>query len=343
MKEIAVIILNWNGEKLLEEFLPSVLANTPSDLADVIVADNGSTDGSVALLRKDFPTVKVLEFNENYGFAGGYNRAIKETGYKYTLLLNSDVEVGKEYLAPLYEFMQDHPEVGGCQPKILSYTNKGQFEYAGAAGGFIDRNGYPYCRGRIFDTVEEDRGQYDTPSEVFWASGAALFVRTEVYTKAGGLDEKFFAHMEEIDLCWRMQLMGYQLWCIPSSVVYHLGGGSLPAENPRKTYLNFRNNLLMLYKNLPESKRTRCSLLSIRTGALLRRRLLDTLAFARYAATFSIANARAILRAHRDFRRMKKGYKSPALSLPNLLCTHPNILTNYYLRGRRTFNSIHNS
>lgn len=350
MKPIAVIILNWNGEKLLREFLPSVVANTPEDIADVIVADNGSTDGSIPLLEKEFPQVKILRFEENLGFAGGYNRAIAETGYRFTLLLNSDVETPVGYLEPLYEFMSNHPEVGAVQPKILSYTEKTKFEYAGASGGFIDRNGYPYCRGRIFDSVEEDHGQYDSPTEVFWATGAALFVRTDIYEKAGGLDERFFAHMEEIDLCWRMKTMGYQLWCIPQSVVYHLGGGSLPAENPKKTYLNFRNNLLLLHKNLPEK---------VKRTALRRRRLLDTLAFCKFLATFDFPNARAILRAHRDFRRMRPLYPplrsaAPSIGEPPLrgeteasenrfsLRKYPNILVEYFLRGRRRFSQLNN-
>lgn len=348
MKEIAVIILNWNGERHLREFLPSVVANSPPALADVIVADNGSTDGSVELLQKEFPSVKLLKFSKNLGFAEGYNRAIKETKYPFTLLLNSDVEVTPGYLNPLFDFMKEHPQAGGCQPKILSYKNKRKFEYAGAAGGFIDRHGFPYCRGRVFDTIEDDLGQYDTPIEVFWASGAALFVRTEVYLKAGCLDGSFFAHMEEIDLCWRMQLLGYQLWCIPSSIVCHLGGGSLPDENPLKTYLNFRNNLLMLYKNLPARKRSSRSLLDIRTATLLKRRLLDTLAFFKFVATLNLSNARAIIKAHRDFRKMKRasqpvvfapGGSSP--NFPNLLSDRPNILVEYYLRNHRLWNLIH--
>ena len=331
MKPIAVIILNWNGEKLLREFLPSVVENTPEDIADVIVADNGSTDGSLSLLETDFPTVKVLRFEENLGFAGGYNRALRETGYTYTLLLNSDVAVEGGWLRPLYDFMKAHSECAACQPKILSYRDKAKFEYAGASGGFIDRNGYPYCRGRLFATVETDLGQYDGPVEVFWATGAALMVRTALYLEAGGLDVDFFAHMEEIDLCWRLQLMGYKLWCVPASKVYHLGGGSLPAENPRKTYLNFRNNLLLLHKNLPAS--------DLR-GALMRRRMLDTLAWAKFAATFDFANAGAILRAHRDFRKMRRAYTShPQVNLLRQP-RRPNILVEYYLKGKRAFSDI---
>ena len=331
MKHVAVIILNWNGEKLLKEFLPSVVKNTEENLTDIIVADNGSTDGSVELLSREFPTVKLLRFDTNLGFAGGYNRALEETGYKYTVLLNSDISTPAGWLQPLFDFMEAHPEAGACQPKIRSYKAPEMFEYAGASGGFIDRNGYPYCRGRLFSTVEKDEGQYDTPIEVFWATGAAFMVRTRLYLEAGGLDVDFFAHMEEIDLCWRLQLMGKTLWCIPESIVYHLGGGSLPAENPRKTYLNFRNNLLLLHKNLP-AKDLR--------SALLRRRLLDTLAWAKFVVTLDFANASAILKAHGDFRKMRTRYTShPEVNLL-IQPRRPNILTEYYLRGKRRFSDI---
>ena len=247
MNKVAVIILNWNGEKLLREYLPSVIETTDTSIADIIVADNGSTDSSIELLRDKFPQVTLLKFSENYGFAEGYNRAIKETNYPYTILLNSDVATTPGWVNHLYEYMETHPEVGACQPKIRAYTNMSHFEYAGAAGGFIDRNGYPYCRGRIFDSVEEDYGQYDSVMPIFWATGAALMVRSELYLKVGGLDKDFFAHMEEIDLCWRILLEGYDIVAVPQSMVFHLGGGSLPASNPRKTYLNFRNNLLIIH------------------------------------------------------------------------------------------------
>ena len=332
--KVAVIILNWNGAKLLQEFLPSVVANTPADLADVIVADNGSSDNSLELLATRFPSVRTIAFPENYGFAEGYNRAIELcAGYPYTVLLNSDVQTPAGWLPPLLDAMEADPSIGACQPKIRSYTQPGMFEYAGAAGGFIDRNGYPYCRGRIFNVTEPDRGQYDTPLPIFWATGAALMIRTPLYIRAGGLDSKFFAHMEEIDLCWRIHLMGHSIMAIPQSQVYHLGGGSLPASNPRKTYLNFRNNLLLLHKNLPAR--------DLRP-ALLRRRLLDTLAWLRFILTLDLPNANAILRAHRDFRRMRRAYTShPQV---NLLKTVPanrrNILLDYYLRRRTTFSSL---
>ena len=329
-KPIAVIILNWNGEALLREFLPKVIATTDSTLADVIVADNGSTDGSVSLLEQEFPQVKLLKFTENYGFAEGYNRAIEQTGYKYTILLNSDVATSDNWLAPLYEYMEAHLEVGACQPKLLSYRDPEMFEYAGASGGFIDKNGYPYCRGRLFATVEKDNHQYDDIISVFWATGAALMVRSEVYLSVEGLDKDFFAHMEEIDLCWRILLAGYDIKVIPQSVAYHLGGGSLPASNPRKTYLNFRNNLLLLHKNLPDSTRGR---------KLFIRRLYDTIAWAKFMLTFDFKNANAILKAHNDFRRMRRAYTShPDVdSLDTRTDTQRNIILDYYLRGLKTW------
>jgi hypothetical protein len=330
VKPVAVIILNWNGERLLREYLPSVVANTNADIADVIVADNGSTDGSVATLVAEFPTVKTVLFEKNFGFAEGYNLALQQTGYEYTVLLNSDVETPPHWLEPLYEMMVKNPHVGACQPKILSYTDKTKFEYAGAAGGFIDRNGYPYCRGRIFSTVESDHGQYNTAIPIFWATGAALMVRTQLYIDLGGLDALFFAHMEEIDLCWRIWLSDHKITVVPESTVYHLGGGSLPASNPRKTYLNFRNNLLLLHKNLPEDDLT---------ATLFRRRLLDTIAWLKFMLTCDWGNANAILKAHRDFRKMRTHYT--AHPTENLLKTFPinrkNILTAYYLHGRHTF------
>ena len=332
-KPVAVIILNWNGAKLLREFLPSVVEFTPTDIADIIVADNGSDDDSVELLKSEFPNVRLLRFSKNYGFAEGYNRAIDSTRYKYTVLLNSDVAVKSDWLTPLYEYMESHSRTAACQPKILAYRNPEMFEYAGAASGYIDRNGYPYCRGRIFGSVEKDEGQYDTVDEnLFWATGAALMVRTDVYMNAGGLDPRFFAHMEEIDLCWRMQLLGYRIAAVPSGVVFHLGGGSLDASNPRKTYLNFRNNLLMLHKNLPDS---------VRRGALFRRRLLDTVAWAKYVVCFDWRNAGAIVKAHRDFASMRDGYKRhPNVDLLHGTVRRPNILTSYYLLGRKHFSSL---
>ena len=331
--QCAVIILNWNGAALLREFLPSVVENTDAAYGRVIVVDNGSTDDSVCVLENEFPGVTLWKFSENYGIAGGYNRALEmadHQGFKYTVLLNSDVMTAPGWLEPLVTYLDEHPDAGAVQPKILSYKEPTMFEYAGASGGFIDRHGYPYCRGRILGTCETDNGQYDSIIPIFWATGAALTVRTSMYRRLGGLDEAFFAHMEEIDLCWRILLSGSNIYVVPKSVVYHLGGGSLPASNPRKTYLNFRNNLLLLHKNLPDSTRSR---------KLFVRRLLDTVAWARFVATFDFANASAVWRAHRDFAKMRKKYTShPAVDLlDERNDTHRNILTDYYLLGRRTF------
>lgn len=333
MKPVAVVILNWNGEKMLREYLPSVVRHTPAGLADVVVADNGSTDTSLAYLHDEQPDVRVIPLPENYGFAEGYNRAISilEPDYRYVVLLNSDVKVTEDWLTPLYDFMESHPDAGAVQPKILSLTEPFKFEYAGACGGFLDRQGYPYCRGRIFDTVEDDKGQYDTPLQVFWASGAAFMVRTETYIQAGGLDGLFFAHMEEIDLCWRIRLLGKEIWAVPSGKVYHLGGGSLPVSSPKKTYLNFRNNLLMLYKNMPVSKGR---------PLLIRRRLLDTLAWVKFIVSGDWKNAKAILEAHNDFRKMKSNYTSQPKE--NLLNGDVNIVFDYYIRARKRYSELKN-
>ncbi len=297
---LGVIILNWNGRKLLEQFLPTAVRFTQGSDVELVVADNGSTDDSVEWIRSCFPNVRVLELKENLGFAGGYNKAINETDYEYVILLNSDVEVTDGWWQPLLAFMKRHPEVGACQPKIRSYHKRDYFEYAGAAGGYLDRLGYPYCRGRILEKVERDEGQYDgDPVEITWASGAALMVRVSAYREAGGLDERFFAHQEEIDLCCRMIALGYKVMALSDSVVYHVGGASLNQGNPKKTYLNFRNNLLLLHKNLPAGKGRR---------VLFVRRLADTLAWGMYVVTGDWKNAGAVWRAHRDFRSMRKLY-----------------------------------
>ncbi len=331
MKDTAVIILNWNGADMMRRFLPEVVRSTPAEEADVIVADNGSTDNSLQVLAEEFPSVKVIVLDKNYGFAEGYNRALASVEHEYAVLLNSDVATSDGWLDALNAEMRDNADVAACQPKILSAERRNMFEYAGACGGYLDRHGYPYCRGRIFGSVEEDRGQYDTPADVAWASGAALMVRRKEYLAAGGLDGAFFAHMEEIDLCWRLRLRGFRVRVVPASKVYHLGGGSLPAGNPRKTYLNFRNNLLMLYKNLPHKGRRK---------ALIVRRLLDTIAWAKSVATLQWGDAVAILRAHRDFRRMKRAYDGLPSPTANLISGEPNILTSYYLKGKKEYSRL---
>ena len=250
MHQIAIVILNWNGRHFLEKFLPGV-AQHSRDLARIVVADNASTDDSLAYLKANFPEVDIIRLDQNYGFTGGYNRALQQVQEPYYVLLNSDVEVSEGWLNPLMQFMEKHPEVAACQPKIRSYNDRHLLEHAGAAGGFIDYLGYPFCRGRIYNHLEEDKGQYDQAVPVFWATGACLFIRRDDFRNENGFDEQFFAHMEEIDLCWRLQQSGKQIWVIPQSTVYHVGGGTLPKNNPRKTFFNFRNNLMMLFKNLP--------------------------------------------------------------------------------------------
>lgn len=300
MKKLGVIILNWNGERLLKQFIPTAARFTISEEADLIVADNGSSDNSTYWLRANHPEVKVIEFDRNYGFAEGYNRAIREVDYPYVVLLNSDVEVSEGWWQPMLAFMEANPDVGALQPKIRSFRDKRMFEYAGAAGGYLDRLGYPYCRGRLFDSVEEDHGQYDgAPADICWASGACLMTRRDLYIRLGGLDPKFFAHMEEIDLCCRILNAGFRVCMLPDSAVFHVGGASLAQGNPQKTYLNFRNNLLLLHKNLPRKKGKH---------KIFIRRLADTLAFMMFAVKMDFANARAILKAHHDFRRMRGEY-----------------------------------
>lgn len=300
MKKTAVIILNWNGRQLLEQFIPAASEFTISDEAELYVADNGSTDGSLAWLREHHPEVRILELGQNYGFAEGYNRAIGMVSEPYVLLLNSDVEVTEGWLGPLVRFLDENPDVAAVQPKILSWRDRSKFEYAGAAGGYLDRLGYPYCRGRLFDCIETDHGQYDgAPADICWASGAALLVRRQDYIDAGGLDARFFAHMEEIDLCCRLHARGRRVCAVTQSAVYHVGGASLAQGNPKKTYLNFRNNLLLLHKNLPRKKGRRL---------LFLRRLADTLAFGMFILKGDLPQARAIVRAHSDFRRMRSLY-----------------------------------
>lgn len=296
MIKTAVVILNWNGEAMLRQFLPSVIASSCEEGTVVYVADNASTDGSCAVVEKEFPSVHLIRLDKNYGFAEGYNRALQQVEAEYVVLLNSDVEVTEGWLRDMVAYMDAHPDTAACQPKILSYRHRNMFEYAGASGGFMDRYGYPFCRGRVFDVVEEDRGQYDEVIPVFWATGAALMIRQEVYQKVGGLDGRFFAHMEEIDLCWRLRSQGFQLVCIPSSKVYHVGGATLKKENPRKTFLNFRNNLLMLYKNLPEEELA--PVMRVRT-------FLDYCAALVWLLKGDWANVKAVCEARKEFHRLR--------------------------------------
>lgn len=336
MKQTAVVILNYNGAGMLRRFLPSVIEYSPE--ASIYVADNGSSDESCDVIRNEFPAVKLMVLDHNYGFAEGYNRALAQVDEEYAVLLNSDVEVTRGWLSPMTQFLDSNPEVAACQPKLLSFKRKDFFEYAGAAGGFIDKWGYTFCRGRIFNTVERDSGQYDDTTDVFWATGAALMIRNEVYKNNGGLDGRFFAHMEEIDLCWRLRSRGYRIACVPQSHVYHVGGATLKKENPQKTYLNFRNNLLMIYKNAPD-----CQLKKI----MLFRKVFDNVAALKFLASGDYAAFKAVRKARRDFKAMRSGYdKARAENMKLAVTTHipevlkSSILYKYYLGFKHTYSSL---
>lgn len=297
----SVVILNWNGAQMLRTYLPSVVKSCQqfaiSDQVELVVADNGSTDNSLEVLAKEFPTVKTIVLDQNYGFAEGYNRAIAQVDSEYVVLLNSDVETPEGWLEPLLDYLDAHSEIAAVQPKVRSWRDKTRFEHAGAAGGYVNELGYPYCRGRRLWGVEKDQGQYDEVAIIDWTTGACMCVRTQVYKDLGGLDASFFAHMEEIDLCWRMRNHGWQLACVPQSVVYHLGGGSLSYDNPRKTYLNHRNNLLMIYKNKRHPY-----------GVLFVRFFLDYAAACLYLLQGRAKSCKAVFEARRDYRKMRKAY-----------------------------------
>ena len=330
MKKIAVVILNWNGAKLLEQFLPSVIEH--SDEATIYVVDNASTDSSIEVLKTKFPSVNIIQNDGNYGFAKGYNMALQQVEEDYYALVNSDVEVTEGWLSPILTVFDKELNVSIIQPKILDYKNKEYFEYAGAAGGFIDQYGYPYCRGRIFETIEKDNGQYDDAIEIFWVSGACFFIRKEVYRKLNGFDDDFFAHQEEIDLCWRAFNLGYKAKYISLSVVYHVGGATLNESNPKKTFLNFRNSLLMLTKNLPKNK-----LVPI----LFLRLCLDGLAGIQFIFTGKFVHSFAILKAHISFyglinKNLKKRNGKPA---DNYYHTN-SIVYNYFVKNGTVFEKL---
>lgn len=336
-KKIAIVILNWNGRDMMRRFLPSVVTHSSAE-AEIIVADNGSTDGSCEMLADEFPTVRLIRLAENYGFAEGYNRALDGLEADYYLLLNSDVEVPAGWLTPMLDYMESHPDTAACAPILRSQRAPELFEYAGAAGGMMDRYGYPYCRGRVFDTVERDTGQYDAVVPLLWATGAALMVRRTDWEASGGLDGRFFAHMEEIDLCWRLRCRGRMIVCIAASKAYHVGGASLAQGNPRKTFLNFRNNLLMLYKNLPDDE-----LLHV----MRVRRFLDYVAALKFALTGDLANAKAVVRARREFRRIRPDFTPQRCENLDLMKQpHPEgrtrfcLLWQYYARGRKLFSQL---
>lgn len=338
MDKLAVVILNWNGREMLERYLPTLVRCSNIGGVSIVVADNCSTDGSVDMMRERFPEIRLVELDRNYGFAGGYNIALKQVEAEYYMLLNSDVEVTDGWLEPMLEYMDAHPEVAACQPKLLDLKNRSLFEYAGAAGGYMDKWGYLFCRGRIFGSVEADNGQYDDIRSLFWATGAAMMIRSVDFWGAGALDECFFAHQEEIDLCWRLRSRNREIVCVSSSSVYHVGGATLSASNPYKTFLNFRNNLLMLYKNLPEE----------RLGKVMFIRFwLDILAMLMFVAKFDFKDAAAVVRGRREFRRMRPAFVSKRqdnLSAATL-CSIPeiadfSILAKYHLGRRQCFSDL---
>jgi len=312
----AVVILNFNTKDYLRKFLPGLIASCEGLDAQVIVADNASSDGSVAVMQAEFPQVPLKVLDQNYGFTGGYNRALEGIDAEYYVLINSDIEVPKGWLKPLVAWMDSHPSCGACGPKLLSYAQRDTFEYAGAAGGLVDRYGYPFCRGRMLQKIEKDQGQYDTPAEVLWASGACLLVRASVWKALGGLDERFFAHMEEIDLCWRMQLRGWKVNIVPESFVYHIGGGTLPNESPFKLRLNFRNNLLLLENNLPATFVAE-GIKEKRARRKTRRRIfvrmcLDGLSALVYLVTRRWSFYQSVVEAHKEYRQLRKPGEIPA-------------------------------
>ena len=338
MKKTSVVILNWNGAKLLKQFLPTVLMHTQTEDCEVVVADNNSSDNSIEVLRQQFPNVKLILLDKNYGFAEGYNKALQQIDSEYVVLLNSDVETSFNWLNPLIEHLEQNRDTAAVQPKILSYTNKTMFEYAGAAGGFIDRYGYPFCRGRILHELEEDKGQYDEPIEIFWATGACLCMRKDDYMEAGGLDGDFFAHMEEIDLSWRLLARGKKVVCLPQSKVYHVGGASLNSESPRKVHLNFRNNLLMIYKNATQTK-----LIEV----LLIRIVLDTAAAAHFLVQGKWRHAKAVGKAYSDFIKMRPAFKPKRkYNLDKTIQTNiqqlykGSMLVDFYFRRKKKYSDI---
>lgn len=337
MDKTAIVILNWNGVKMLTRFLPNVL-DYSRDEAVVYVADNGSTDNSLEVLKRHFPEVRLVLLDKNYGFAEGYNRALQQIEAKYYVLLNSDVEVSLHWLTPLTEFMDNNPDAAACQPKLLAEKDRDAYEYAGACGGYLDRYGYPFCRGRIFDTVENDNGQYDYETEILWATGACMMIRAEDFMRSGGFDASFFAHSEEIDLCWRLRLMGRKIFCVPDSYVYHVGGGTLPKNNPMKTYLNFRNNLTMLYKNLSDNE----------LRPVMRMRvLLDYIAAFQALLSGRTGDFKAIINGRKAFKAWLPEYrkvreevqaKRAVDDVPGIY--RRSILWQYYAKGHKKYSDL---
>lgn len=338
INKVAIVILNWNGKKLLEQFLPSVIRNSTHTDVEIIVADNASSDESTSFVEKTYPSIRIIKLSQNYGFAEGYNQALQQVDAEYFILLNSDVEVAANWLKSMIDFMDANEDVAAMQPKILAQKQKTHFEYAGACGGYIDTLGFPFCRGRIFDEVEHDHGQYNSIQDVFWASGACLLIRSKDFYEVGGLDAQFFAHMEEIDLCWRLRARGRRIVCLPQSVVYHVGGATLSKESSNKVFLNFRNNMLMLYKNLDDK----------RVKRILRlRKIYNFIAAFKFVLSGQFDNAKAVFRAHKEFDNLKEQYA--LIRQKNLEVTQlydipeiyrGNIIKDYYLKGRKEFSNL---
>jgi len=332
MTKVAIVILNWNGKHFLEQFLGKLIDSCPTAWSEVVIADNDSTDDSMSFLAQNYPHIRTIQFDKNYGFTGGYNKALQQIEADYYVLLNSDVETTENWLQPLVEFMDTHPEYAAVQPKIKSFAQKDYFEYAGAAGGFIDQFGYPFCRGRILDTVEKDTGQYNDICDIFWATGACLFIRSKDWHEMSGLDDNFFAHMEEIDLCWRLQNKGRKIAYIPQSTVYHVGGGTLPNDSPFKLFLNHRNNLFLLHKNLP---------LKSYFKIMFFRKILDGVSALLYITQGKFYGISTVLKAHFEFYRTKKKLKRernieafPETVLKKL------IIWEYFVKKNKTFDNL---
>lgn len=331
--KVAVVILNWNGKRFLEKFLP-FLVKYNSTYAEIIIADNASSDDSIEFLKKNYPELRIISNSENGGFAKGYNDALSQVEAEYYVLLNSDIEVTENWIDPVIKLMDSDKNIAACQPKICSYSNRDEFEYAGAAGGFIDKYGYPFCRGRIFQELEKDNGQYNNATEIFWATGACIFVRAEIFHNLGGLDNDFFAHMEEIDFCWRLKNHGYKIMFCPDSRIYHIGGGTLPKNNPRKTYLNFRNNFYLLYKNLPAGKIF---------PVFFVRLFLDGIAGFKFLVEGDFKDVVAVTKAHFAFyaaigklRKKRKMMKHSSVSG----IYGRSIVFEHYLRKKKTFKEL---
>tara|TARA_R110002049_G_scaffold197096_2_gene366765 strand:+ start:2023 stop:3048 length:1026 start_codon:yes stop_codon:yes gene_type:complete len=330
-KDLAIVILNWNGKKHLETYIPSVVKNSGN--SRVILADNASTDDSINFIKKNYPTIEIVENTENGGFAKGYNEALKNVDATYYCLLNSDVEVTPGWTETPIKVLQENSDVAICQPKIKDYLNKDYFEYAGAGGGFIDQLGYPFCRGRIFNSLEKDTGQYDDECEIFWATGACMFIKSAIFHELNGFDANYFAHMEEIDLCWRIKNRGYKIKYNGNSTVYHLGGGTLSNINPKKTFLNFRNSLLTLYKNEPKESKS---------SVIFKRMVLDGIAGVKFLLEGKPKHLMAILKAHQSYYQLKKDYKKvAAISFQKTPDRYQGlVIVEHFLKGKKYFNQL---